>query len=80
MAELLSNNRFIHMKIGYLARTCKALLMSQMKQHIFDKSTIYQIGGQARHSTSVYNKEHHGLNGGQGLGLHPDPDRHYLLL
>ena len=28
--------------------------MSQMKQYIFDKSTIYQIFGLARHSTNKY--------------------------
>ena len=28
--------------------------MSQMKHQIFEKSTIYQIGGQARHSTDEH--------------------------
>ena len=53
-AEVLSNNRFIHLKETYLARTCEALLMNQMKHDIFEKSTICQIGGQARHSTNEH--------------------------
>ena len=76
-AEVLSNNRFIHLKETYLARTCEALLMNQMKHQIFDKSTIYQIGGQARHSTNEHLftiKKHHGPDGVPGRWLHPDPN------
>ena len=53
-AEVLSNNRFIHLKETYLARTCEALLLSQMKHQVFVKSTVYQIGGQASHSTNEH--------------------------
>ena len=42
--EVLKNNRFIHMK-DYLSRTCEALVVGMIKQKIFDKSSIYQIGG-----------------------------------
>ena len=53
-AEVLSNNRFIHLKETYLARTCEALLLSQMKHQVFEKSTVNQIGGQASNSTDEH--------------------------
>jgi hypothetical protein len=49
LAEVLKQNRFIHMK-EYLARTCESLVVGKIKRPIFDQSSIYQIGGQARHS------------------------------
>ena len=48
-AEVLKNNRFIHMK-HHLARTCEALAFESSKSKIFEKSTVYQIGGQSGHS------------------------------
>ena len=48
-AEILKQNRFIHMKEG-LARTCEALVVSKIKQPLLDQSTIYQSGGQTNHS------------------------------
>ena len=35
---------------NHLARTCEALAFQSSKSHIFDKSTVYQIGGQSGHS------------------------------
>ena len=49
-AEILSNNRFIHMKEGFLARTCEALVVNKMKGRIFKSSSKYQVGGQPGHS------------------------------
>ena len=49
-AEILKQNRFIHIKKEYLAKTCESLVVNKMKTPIFEQSTIYQIGGQARHS------------------------------
>ena len=48
-AEILKNNRFIHMKHP-LARTCEALIFNQSKKDIFEQSSIYQIGGQSGHA------------------------------
>ena len=48
-AEILKNNRFIHMK-PYLPRTCEALVVGQMKEDILKMSSIYQVGGQPGHS------------------------------
>ena len=48
-AEILKNNRFVHMK-HHLARTCEALAFKSSKNQIFQKSTVYQIGGQSGHS------------------------------
>ena len=47
-AEILKNNRFIHMK-DYLARTCEALVVNKMRKTIFEKSSKFQIGGQSGH-------------------------------
>ena len=47
--EILSNNRFIHLKEHYLPRTVEALVVGKMKENILDNSTIYQIGGQPGH-------------------------------
>ena len=47
-AEILKNNRFIHMK-DYLARTCEALVVNRMRSTIFESSSIFQIGGQSGH-------------------------------
>ena len=38
----------------HLVRTCEGLVVSKMKKPIFEKSSIYQIGGQARHSTDEH--------------------------
>ena len=48
-AETLKNNRFIHMKHP-MARACEALVFSKCKEDILEKSTVYQIGGQAGHA------------------------------
>ena len=48
-AETLKNNRFVHMKHP-MARACEALVFSKCKDDIFEKVTVYQIGGQAGHS------------------------------
>jgi hypothetical protein len=48
-AEILRNNRFIHMK-NYWPRLCEALVMGQMKEQILEKSSIFQVGGQPGHS------------------------------
>ena len=44
--EILSNNRFIHLKEHDLPGTVEALVVGKMKENILDNSTIYQIGGQ----------------------------------
>ena len=49
-AEVLSNNRFIHMKDGYLPRTCEALVVNKMKDKLIKSSSKYQVGGQPGHS------------------------------
>ena len=49
-AEILSNNRFIHMKEGFLARTCEALVVNKMKKCLLKSSSKYQVGGQPGHS------------------------------
>jgi hypothetical protein len=33
----------------WLPKTCEAMIVSQMKQHILDKRTKYQIGGLPGH-------------------------------
>ena len=48
-AEILGNNRFIHMKT-YLPRICEALVVGKMKEVIFAASSIFQLGGQPGHS------------------------------
>ena len=49
-AELLKNNRFIHMKDGFWPRTCEALAVNKMKDCILTSSSKYQVGGQPGHS------------------------------
>ena len=49
-AEVLKNNRFIHVKEHYLPRTVEALVVEKMKEEILDSSTMYQVGGQPGHS------------------------------
>ena len=49
-AEILKNSRFIHMKEGFLPRTCEALVVGKMKKTILESSSIYQVGGQPGHS------------------------------
>ena len=49
-AEVLKNSRFIHMKEGFLARTCEALAVGKMKDCILKSSSKYQVGGQPGHS------------------------------
>ena len=49
-AEFLKNSRFIHLKEGYLPRTCEALVVSKMKECILKSSSTYQVGGQPGHS------------------------------
>ena len=69
--EVMKNNRFIHMK-DYLSRTCEALVVGMIKEKMFEKSSIYQIGGQAGHSIEehLYSiKSLIGLMEEQGSGL-----------
>ena len=49
-ADILKNSRFIHMKEGFLPRTCEALVVEKMKEPILKSSSKYQIGGQPGHS------------------------------
>ena len=42
--DVLSNNRFLHMK-GVLARTVDALIVDQMKEQLVKSATIYQLVG-----------------------------------
>ena len=49
-AEILKNSRFIHMKEGFLPRTCEALVVGKMKECILDSSSKFQVGGQPGHS------------------------------
>ena len=49
-AEILKNSRFIHMKEGFLPRTCEALVVGKMKECILDSSSKFQVGGQTGHS------------------------------
>ena len=49
-AEILKNSRFIHMKDGFLPRTCEALVVEKMKGKILESSSKYQVGGQPGHS------------------------------
>ena len=47
--EILSDNRFIHSKT-WMPRLAEALVVEEgMKKPLVEKSTIYQIGGQAKH-------------------------------
>ena len=48
-AEVLKNSRFIHMKEGFLPRTCEALVVGKMKDTILESSSKYQVGGQPGH-------------------------------
>ena len=48
-AEILKNNRFLHLK-SYLPRACEALIVGRMKQDILAASSPYQVGGQPGHS------------------------------
>ena len=49
-ANILKNNRFIHLKEHYLPRTVEALVVNKIKSDIFSKSTMFQVGGQPGHS------------------------------
>ena len=49
-SDVLMNSRFIHMKEGFLSRTCEALVVNKMKQCILESSSKYQVGGQPGHS------------------------------
>ena len=49
-ADVLKNSRFIHMKEGFLPRTCEALVVGKMKDQILKSSSKYQVGGQPGHS------------------------------
>ena len=49
-AEILQNNRFIHMKDGFWPRLCEALCVKKMKGQILSSSSKYQVGGQPGHS------------------------------
>ena len=53
-AEVLKNNRFIHLKEHYLPRTVEAMVVNKMKDDILSKSTVYQVGGQPGHSTDEH--------------------------
>ena len=46
--EDLRNHRFLHMK-DWLPKICEAMIVSQMKQHILEAGTKYQIGGLPGH-------------------------------
>ena len=47
--EILSDNRFIHSKT-WVPRLAEALVVEEgMKKPLVENSTIYQIGGQAKH-------------------------------
>ena len=48
-AEILKNNRFLHLKT-FLPRACEALIVGRMKQDILAASSYYQVGGQPGHS------------------------------
>ena len=54
VAEVLKNNRFIHLKEHYMPRTVEALVVNKMKDDILSKSTVYQVGGQPGHSTDEH--------------------------
>ena len=40
-ADILNNSRFIHLKDGFLPRTCEALVVEKMKQCILNSSSKY---------------------------------------
>ena len=44
LAEILSNNRFIHTKESFLPRTCEALATNKMKQRISKCQKIIKLG------------------------------------
>ena len=46
--DVLSNSRFIHTK-DWLPRTCESLIVTEMKDVIFNSSSKFQIGGQPNH-------------------------------
>ena len=46
--NVLSNSRFIHTK-DWLPRTCESLIVTEMKDSIFNSSSKFQIGGQPKH-------------------------------
>ena len=48
-ANLLKNNRFIHLK-QVLPRTVEAIVVNKMKDTLIKASSIYQIGGLPGHS------------------------------
>ena len=54
VAEVLKNNRFIHLKEHYMTRTGEAIVVNKMKDDILSKSTVYQVGGQPGHSTDEH--------------------------
>ena len=51
--DVLSNNRFLHMK-DVLARTVDALIVERMKEPLIKSATIYQIGGLPGHSINEH--------------------------
>ena len=51
--EILKNNRFLHMK-QVLARTVDAIVVTQMKQPLISKLSMYQVGGLPGHSTNEH--------------------------
>ena len=51
---MLKNSRFIHMKEGFLPRTCEALVVGKMKDCILKSSSKYQVGGQQGHGTEEH--------------------------
>ena len=53
-AEILKNNRFIHMKESFLPRTCEALVVGKMKECILQSSSKFQVGGQPGHSSEEH--------------------------
>ena len=53
-ADILKNSHFIHLKDGFLPRTCEALVVEKMKQCILKSSSKYHVGGQPGHSTEEH--------------------------
>ena len=51
--DVLKNNRFLHMK-HVLARTVDSMIVSQMKESLISKLSIYQIGGLPGHSINEH--------------------------
>ena len=51
--DILLNSHFIHNK-KWLPRTCESLIVSEMKDIIFENASKFQIGGQPKHRIQEY--------------------------